>query len=808
MNPESSSSRELSRIEAWAYRVLVAAVFLVPLAFLPTNYVSLDLVKTVIIVLAVAASAVLYVFVAWKEKAAVLPPRAILWSSAAIIVSVVASALAVHPISKSFFGQGFETDTVGFILVLFGALCVSYTAIVRRPEHAVGLYAAVVASFFVLEIFHALRFIFGQGFASLGILSSVTATALGSWYSIGDYALIVFIIVITALTLLPLSRVMKIVYGLVALAAFVGVFFVNDMRAWAVAAVVFLGFALCATFSRPSPEPDRAKSDQSGKSMSIVRVWLIRIAWLPFVAFIVCAGFAWKGSVIASPAIGAIGANYSEAQLPWQQTLDVGAGAIKDSPILGAGPNRFTQAYIAHKPAEVNATDAWSVEFSSGSGFIPTLFVTEGLFGIVAWIVFLVFLGIVGARALRYVGRRTADPRERFILISSYAVSVFLWLMLIVSVQPHALIFLTFVVMGVFLGSSVSFGAASGWVIPFEAGRRARISPYALGLVVFLAAAVSVIYIKDAVALAYFGAGIRELNVSSDAPAADADFSRALALHDSDIFWQARAEAGISAAQKVISSVTPSSPASTTQAAATAVAAIINRSLGYAEKAVAYDPSYYSNYLSEARVSAQAASVGMTGAYDTAVAAYTQASRLDPGNPSIYLSLAQLQAQMNKLPDALQTLGSALQVKNNYLDAIYLLSQVEAAQGNLKDAITAAGVAIQINPQNPLLFFQLGLLEYNNAAYSDAVAALEKAVALESDYANARYFLALSYARLGRTADALTQFNQLAVSNPGNQTVQSAITALKSGKSIFAPATASAAAAAKNPQLPLKEKSQ
>ena len=198
----------------------------------------------------------------------------------------------------------------------------------------------------------------------------------------------------------------------------------------------------------------------------------------------------------------------------------------------------------------------------------------------------------------------------------------------------------------------------------------------------------------------------------------------------------------------------------------------------------------------------------MANAYDVAVSSYAQAIRLDQQNPSIYLSLAQLQAQTNHLPDALQTLGAALQVKSNYLDAVYLLSQVEAAQGNVKDAITAANVAIQINPQSPLLYFQLGLLEYNAADYAAAATALEKAINIQADYSNARYFLGLSYARLNRTADAVDQFAQLSATNPDNQTVQSILTALRSGKSIFTPASAPAAGAAKAPKLPLKQKGQ
>lgn len=794
-NTEPAPKSKTERTEKWAYRLLLAAVLLVPLVFLPTTYVASDIIKACIIVCVAVISVILYALAAMKEKKIRLLPKAMSWSATAVAISAVISALAVHPIGKSFFGQGFEVDTAGFIVVLFVFLCLTYHAVLRQQERAVGIYMVAAISFFILELFHILRFVFGQGFASLGILSSLTSTVLGSWYALAAYAVFILIIAISALTFLPLARGMKVWYSVAAIASFIASFLINDMRLWSIAALVFFGLALYVTFSRPRP--------QGG----VVSAWLKRIAWLPTIALVISAILAWQGAAIAGPTIGAIGAGYSELRLPWQMTLDVGAGAIKDNPLLGAGPNRFTQAYIAHKPAGVNATDAWSVEFNTGSGLIPTLFVTQGLLGIVTWIIFFVFFGIFGARALRFVGSGRGDPRSRFIVISSYAASMFLWLVLLVSVQPQAMVLLAFVATGAFFGSAVGSGALNGSVISFE-GRYSRIAPYFLWLVIIVAAFWGVIYAKDAIAMSYFGAGVKALNVSGSPSAADTDFSKALALDNSDVFWQARAEAGIAAAQKVASSVTSASSASTTQAVATQVAAIINQSLIYAGNAVVYDPFNYYNYVSEARVSSLAASINMANAYDAAVKTYTQAINLNPQNPQLYLNLAQLQAQSNKLPDALQTLGVALQVKSNYLDAIYLLSQVEAAQGNLKDAITAAQVAIQINPQSPILFFQLGLLDYSNAAYADAATALEKAVGLQSDYANAQYFLGLSYARLNRTDDAITQFEKLAVTNPGNQTVASIINALQSGRSLFVPATAPAAAATKAPKLPLKEKGQ
>ncbi len=128
----------------------------------------------------------------------------------------------------------------------------------------------------------------------------------------------------------------------------------------------------------------------------------------------------------------------------------------------------------------------------------------------------------------------------------------------------------------------------------------------------------------------------------------------------------------------------------------------------------------------------------------------------------------------------------ALQLKNNYTDAVYLLSQIQVAEGNTADAITSVKFATQLTPNDPTAFFELGLLQYNAGEYSDAVASLSQAVSLSPNYANAQYFLGLSYSKTGDNADAIAQFEQLSKTNPDNADVAGILSNLKGGKSAFA----------------------
>jgi tetratricopeptide (TPR) repeat protein len=789
----SAPARASSRLESVAFYILIITIVLAPLAFLPTPYIVLDAVKTILIAIGTLVSAILYGVLAYKERSLTLPPRSITWTSILVGVSVVISSFTSVHIGKSFFGQGFELTTASITLIFFLAALVVFTAIYRKSERAPVVYLAITVPFIILAILHALRLLIGPTFVSLGILSGVTSTLVGTWYDLATYALIIAFIAAPALVFLPLSRRIRIIYWILLVIAFVSAFIINSSLVWTLGALAFLALAIASSIAR---------GRQAAGGVAGV---LKRIAWLPTVLFIIAGIFALWGTTMARPVIEKFNASYSTLTLPWQLTLDVDAGSLKNAPLFGIGPNHFSQAYLAFKPAVINPTYAWNAEFNYAFSLLATFVATQGILGTIAWALLLIFLGIAAVRGLR---RLPSEPHARFAIVSSSFTATFLWGMSVFSVPSHVIIFYTYVATAIAIASIAKYGILPSLTIAPRVGQKSRavLSTVTLALVV-VAILWGVVYIKDAAALAYFGSGVKALTVNNNPDAADAAFARAYSLNTSDAYLQARAEAGIAQATKLASTITANSPASTSQAVLTSVYDIINKSVKYSQSAIEYDPTNYYNFVSEARVSEFASSIRMDKAYDNAVNSYTEAIKRNPLSPSLYLNLAQLQASQNKLDDALKTLGVALQVKNNYLDAIFLLSQVTAAQGNLKDAIIAAQVATQLNPQSAILFFQLGLLQYNNKDYASAAKALATAVELQSDYANAQYFLGLAYARLNDTANAITQFTRLAQTNPDNQEISFILTNLQSGKSPFADAKPPVTSAPeKRSSLPIKEK--
>jgi tetratricopeptide (TPR) repeat protein len=773
-------------------------VILAPLSFWASPFVSLDLVKTFIIALGTIISVVLLGFVSIKERRLALPPKSITKLSFLLVISLIISTFVSIHAGKSFFGQGFEVSNASFLIMLFVAALVSFTIVSRQRERAVVLYAGIAAAYVIVYIFQLLRIIFGAKFMTLNILSSVASSIMGGWYNLGSFSMVIVIVSLLALILLKLSTKMKSAYTVLLVLSALAAIIVSDSRVWLVSTIVFLGLSIFLSIEKKN----LVKPSYSGSKIGL---FFKSLSWLPVIAFIVCSIFVWKGAAISNPIIYTTNTGYSELVLPWQMTLDVTASVIQSFPLFGVGPNHFTQAFLAYKPAGINPTDVWSTEFSNGFGLIPSFVATQGLVGAILWVLFFIFFAIASARILRNLPQ---ESDKRFMLISSFIMAVFLWLIAFVSVPSHTIIFYTFVLTGIFFGLASAAGSFPSRVYAPAIGTKMyKVFPIVISILVLVMVVWGVVYIKKTAALADFASGMKQLSVVGNTQAADQYFTKALKLDESDIYWQAKAETALVAAQQLASTVTSTSTASTSQEVLTQITSILNQGLSYAKNAATYDPTNYYNYISQARISEAATNVGMANGYENAVQAYTSAINTNPFNPSIYLSLAGFEARQKKYDESLQVLGKALQVKSNYLDAVFLLSQVYAAKGDVPNAITAAKVAVQLNPQSSLLLFQLGILDYSNKDYAGAAQALDSAIKAQPDYANAKYFLGLSLARLNQNEKAIAQFDDLAKSNSDNQEVALILTNLRAGKSIFADApTPVVTAPEKRPNLPIKEK--
>ena len=167
--------------------------------------------------------------------------------------------------------------------------------------------------------------------------------------------------------------------------------------------------------------------------------------------------------------------------------------------------------------------------------------------------------------------------------------------------------------------------------------------------------------------------------------------------------------------------------------------------------------------------------LSIENSYEEAVLAYNNVQIFSPNNPIALFRRATLEYIKKDNDEAKKFISKALEIKPNYTDAIFLLVQIKTDEGSVNEAIKEAQKAGELSPNDPTIFFRLGLLRYNNSDYTGAVGAFERAVILDINYLNARYFLGQSYKKVGRTDDALVQFQILNKILPDNQDIKNAI---------------------------------
>ncbi len=790
-------SRKEGKFQKWSFYSILAVIILTPLMFWSNPFIPLDLSKMFILSLGVVLASVLISLNSLKNKRFVLPPKSLMWISSLLLLSLIISSFVGINSGKSFFGQGIEINTTNFIIMMFVVGLAVFSLINSQKEKIKLIQLSVITVYLILFVYHFLRVIFGQNFMSLGIFKSLTSSPLGSWLNLGTFSIVIALMSLVALITLELTTKKKILHSLLLFVSTVGAILVMDIRIWAVVSLVLLGLFMSLSFEKWS------SFRKSGTSRSL-SMFIKSVSWPIVIAFILSVLIFYFGPTKMAPSmINNIGLGYQELVLPWQMTLDVTASTVKSYPLFGIGPNNFGQAYLAFKPLGINNTDFWSAEFNYGFGLIPTFVSTHGVVGSILWVLLFIFAGILSTKILRQLPQ---DKGDRYMLLSTFVISTFIWLAAFVTVPSNSMILYAFVMSGAFFGLATSLK-----ILPAtNCDRGNRFSGlFNSGMIILIAILViwGLVNASKLTGLAYFGKALRELSVNGDLLKADNSLNLAIKFNNSDIYWRAKAEVSLSQVQRLANTITSTSTASTTQEVLTQITNLLNQGLAQTKNAIKIDPDNYYNYLSEARVSEIASNIGLTGSYENAVAAYSSAINVNPYNPSIYLTLANLESKHSKYDDAIRDLGRALQIKSNYLDAVFLLSQIYVAKGDINNATIASRFATQLNPQNPVLHFQLGMLNYSNKKYTEAVQSFNEATKLQPDYANAKYFLGLSEARLGNTENAIAQFEDLSKTNPENQEIALILANLKGGKSIFTDtSTQSTQTSEKRSSLPIKEK--
>jgi len=499
------------------------------------------------------------------------------------------------------------------------------------------------------------------------------------------------------------------------------------------------------------------------------------VPWFPGAGAVIAIIFLLYGPVINASLSAVFPVSSLEVRPGLQSTLDVVSIARQDSlraKLLGSGPNTFGVSWLAHKPAEVNKTPFWNLDFNVGYSTLATAFGGAGLLGALAWLMplFLLVAAVIRAARLGALSRE-----ERFVSSMLVLAGLFLSAAMALYVPSQNIVLLCFVLSGAAFGFLWRQG---------RTGDDERAPSMLEGLGVLLVVGVLLVgtafsgftAARRLASQAYVGAGLYVL-AAGDTDAAIARAESAQNVERTADALRLRTDAGA----KKLSDIAQNTKLSP-EDARKQFTAEVQKAISAGQAAVLASPTDYRAYFSLGRVYDLLSSLKIEGAYQSARASYSAAAEHNPTSPSIPLALARLEAAAGNTKGTQENITRALTLKPDYTDAILFVVQINIANNDLASAIQNTQIAVQTAPGVASLWFQLGLLYYAGGDAKNSVAPLERALALEPGYANAKYFLGLSYHKTGRQNDALRLFRELSAGNPDNAEVKAVIANLAAGK--------------------------
>ncbi|KND50651.1 MAG: Tfp pilus assembly protein PilF [Parcubacteria bacterium C7867-001] len=757
---------------------LAITVGLAALLILPTSTVPAGYLKVGALAIGMLVSLVLFILARLTRGNVIVPPLTLLGAVWLLPIAYGLSTLfsGVNP-AKAFFGNGFDTDTFGFMLL--AALLATLAALaMRRPDQYRSFFlVSSVAAAVLLVSQLGIAFI---GKVSPSFLSPITSLA-ASFVDLGMLAGLTTITILVALRFLSFAgRIRTALLVGLALALF-ALALTNTLIVWILVGLAALGLFIESVMRRKisSDEDDlegvSVVSSEEGGSVHRGGNMLV----IPLIVLVVSLFFVIGNSTIGNSFVNFFGTSIIDARPSWQSTFDVGSHTYASSPLFGSGPSTFGREWLKYRDRSVNDTVFWSVDFPAGIGYIPTSVVTTGAVGALAWLVFIGFFLYVGLRTLLL--RASSDRFVRFVSISSFVGALYVLVLSLLMVPGPAVLAFGFVFLGIFI-SSLRYGAnRTEWGVIFAKTPRVGFAIVFI-LTLFLLGSVLSAYVvtERYFALSSYGNAAAALG-KGDLATADMLIGRSLLFAQTDRAYQLAASSGIAHMNKIANDTTL--PVSSAQQQ---FQTALSNAIANANAATKIDPYNYQNWAVLGSVYQTVVPLKIDGAYDQAKTAYDKAMALNPTNPVLPFILAQLDIAAGNTKQAEESLVKSINLKHDYTQAIFLLSQLEVQQGKAKEALQAAEAAAYFAPNDPTVMFQVGILRSGNGDTNGAIQALTRAIELNPQYANARFFLGVMYALKGQNDKALAELRAVGSLSPDNAAaVASDIAALEAGKNPF-----------------------
>lgn len=780
MNPENNEitfSAEKPIYQRLLQTFLIASMFLLPTFFLPVSMMNLYSAKVAIFATLGLLSFLVLLADLLVHGNVSFPKEKMLWPLILVPIIATISAFFNGSFLKSFIGTIFEINTAAFwVIGTIFALIVVLT--IKKEETLLSSIKAFVFGASLTLLVLILKII-----TSYGLLPNSLLSFIPDYLGIGS---IDTLIVLGGAMLLAVNGFMfgevtgklkKIISGVLIVGSilFAGAI---GFKTFIVLVGLFSLVHFIYTISLSKmPKHNQAENDMSTVGTNLTSgSSLISLSMLALSVVLILGGNTFSSFLSNTLRVSNV-----DIRPNLSTTVGLVGSAWKSNPVLGIGPNKFSNIWNTDKPLAVNATNFWNTDFNNGFSYLLTVMAETGPLASIALIAFLVMFMMAGFRAIFSQG---LDQKKRFIITSLFLAASYFWIMAFLYTIGVVVLGLTFLFTGLFIAALGAFNLVGKYEFNLFSNPKSNfVSIFVLVVLLLFSISTGYFIWEKLVASSIFNKGERIIQTGNIEGSLE-PLVRASLISSSDAYWRGVANTYTAVLQNKISALDPNTTLDANMR--NELQNYIGSSIAAAQNAINIDGKNYLNYFVLGNVYEILARVGVEGAIASAKGNYEEAKRLSPRNPGISLMLARVSVLEGNTTNAFKNIEEALALKSNFTDALFLKAQIEVGNNNIAGAVKSVEDATLIDPNNAGLYFQLGLLKYNQKDWRGAASAFERSVVLIPDYANAKYFLGLSYSLLGREADAIKQFEDLDKTNPDNAEIKLILKNLKAGREPFA----------------------
>ncbi len=741
----------------------IALAFLLPIFVIPMNTISFLVSKNIILFIGVFLLFLLWIIDRIKNKDFFVSKNLLVISAYLVPISYLLSALFSGSVVAGLMGYDFGVNTFAIIITLF-MLMFFISKSFKTKKNILYVYAGLIFTAILMMIVHVLRLFIGPEFLSLGFLNFATANLIGNWNELGIFFGIIALISLIANEYLGKDKIVKIISLVLLVASLLFVWLINFTLVWVFLMIISFLLVIYNLFLNKNKE----EVISYNKLYKKTSVYVFVIALL----FVLLQGKI--GGILPS----FFDISNFEVRPTISSTLDIGKSTLSTNPILGAGPNNFVNQWVVYKPQGVNMTEFWNTDFVTGSSMLLSSLTTIGLLGFISWILFIVSIIYLGFKLLR---TSRNNQLNHFTVLSLFSIVVYLILFLLFYIPGIVILGLTFLILGILFSllkqeRLVKIRRISLAYSKIKKGLLALIiililCPYLFG---------SYLFSKKVIASVQFNEGLIAINIDQDFTSGYEHVVKATSSYPNDFYFRNLTDLNLMQMQNIFNQQDVAEEDLQKQ-----FEAVFSASVGSAQRAIQLNMGNYLNWANLAKVYGSVVPLKIEGAYDSAFQAYVQANNLNPTNPLLILSLANLELANEDLEKAKEYIGMSIQMKNNYSDAYYLLAQLEFSEGNKETGFQVIETLASVTPNDPQVFLQLGTLNYEETDYEKALTFLERAVTLNPYYFEAKYLLGLTYNVMGETEKAIGQIQDLKILNPSDENIDVILENIKAGRDPF-----------------------